>query len=182
MKSLVLYDSKGGNTEKVAHRIQQTMVAAGHASDLIKVARDTEIDLDRYELIFMGAPVYAWLPTETMIEFVKKKMVDYQDAGRIMPASPLIKDRFFVCFCTYSGTHIGADEAIPATKWLASFAGHIRYLVLDEWHIVGQFHNRDDLNKCGRLGNIQGRPNSQDLLDVQNRVEGLLASLTAWIK
>ena len=180
MKTLVLYDSKGGNTEKVADRIHRTLAAAGHDSDLVRVAEDTDIDLDLYGIIFMGSPVYAWLPTDTMIGFVKKKMKAYQDAGRIVPASPLIKDRFFVCFCTYSGTHIGEDEAIPATKWLGSFAGHIGYLVLDAWHIVGQFRNRDDLNKNGRLGNIQGRPNRQDLEDVENRVKGLLAWLAAW--
>lgn len=180
MKALVLYDSIGGNTEKVAGVIHRTLEAAGHLSDLVRVAKDAEIDLEAYEILFMGAPVYAWLPTEAMIQFVKRKMREYQEAGKIVPAAPVRKGKFAVCFCTYSGTHIGEDEAIPATKWLAAFAGHIGYPVLGEWHIVGEFHNRDDLNEKGRLGNIQGRPNEQDLKDVENRVKGLLASLVAW--
>jgi flavodoxin len=180
MKTLVLYDSKGGNTEKVARQIHGTIENIGHESDLVRVAEDAEIDLDAYEILFMGAPVYAWLPTETMIQFVKKKMREYRDAGKIVPACPIQKGKFAVCFCTYSGTHIGKDEAVPATKWLAAFAGHIGYPVVGEWHIVGQFHNRDELNTSGRLGNILGRPNAQDLKDVENRVRGLLASLAAW--
>jgi len=180
MKALVLYDSQGGNTEKVARQIHRTLEEIGHESDLVQVGEDVGIDLEAYEILFMGAPVHAWLPTEAMIQFVKKKMQEYREAGMIVPASPIRKGKFAVCFCTYSGTHIGKDEAVPATKWLGAFAGHIRYLVVDEWHIVGQFRNRDELNTGGRLGNITGRPNTQDLKDVENRVKGLMASLAAW--
>ena len=46
MKTLVLYDSKGGNTKKVAAQIHRTLEAAGHASDIVRVAEDTEVDLE----------------------------------------------------------------------------------------------------------------------------------------
>jgi len=50
-----------------------------------------------------------------------------------------------------------------------------------EWHIVGQFHNKEDVNINGRLGDIRGRPNENDLMDVENRVKGLLAGLAPWM-
>ncbi|MBW1695362.1 MAG: flavodoxin [Deltaproteobacteria bacterium] len=180
MKTLVLSDSKGGNTEKVALRIHQSLKATGQISNLVRVTEDAKIDLDAYDILFLGSPVYAWLPTDAMIGFVKKKMSDYRQQGRIVPASPVKKWKFAVCFCTFSGTHIGEEEAVVATRWLGAFAGHIGYRVIGYWHIAGEFHNRDDLNIKGRLGDIRGRPNARDLKDVENRVKGLIASLVHW--
>jgi len=49
MKALVLYDSLGGNTEKVADRIHKTLAQGGVESEFIKVAVDTDIDLYDYD-------------------------------------------------------------------------------------------------------------------------------------
>ena len=59
---------------------------------------------------------------------------------------------------------------------------HLGYQIMGEWHIVGEFHNVEDPNIKGRLGDIRGRPNEHDLLDVENRVKGVLAGLAAWIE
>ena len=72
---------------------------------------------------------------------------------------------------------MGQREAVPMTKWLGAFMEHLGYLVLDEWHIVGEFHSNDEMNLKGRLGDIRGRPNEHDLRDVENRVKGTLYSL-----
>ena len=66
------------------------------------------------------------------------------------------------------------------TMWLRSALEHIGFMVLDSWHIVGQFSKWEDLDKHGRLGNIEQRPNKNDLLDLKNRVLGTIASLEAW--
>ncbi len=64
------------------------------------------------------------------------------------------------------------------TMWLRSFLEHLGYAVLDQWHIVGQFHKETDMNTHGRLGNILGRPNDMDLLDVENQTKGVVGALT----
>jgi len=180
VKALVLYDSLGGNTEKVAKRIQTALVDKGVEADLIKVSGDADLELYDYDLLFLGSPVIAWMPTDTMRDFVLKKLRAYH-RSKIRPSAPLRPGKFGVSFCTYSGTHIGETEAVPLTKWFSSFLGHLGCQVLGEWHIIGEFHGLEEANTSGRLGDIRGRPNEADLLEVENRVKGLLAGLQAWL-
>ena len=177
LNALVMYDSLGGNTEKVATGIRDALGKASVDCDLVKVTSETTLDLYQYDLIFSGSPVIAWLPTKTLMDFVQRKLDAYRDAGEIRPAAPLRPGRYAVCFCTYAGPHTGLQEAVPLTKWLRAFFEHLGYLVLDEWHVVGELHKETDLNTEGRLGDIRGRPNEQDLDDVRNRVRGILSSL-----
>jgi len=180
MKALVLYDSLGGNTEKVADMIHTTLRQVGVESELIKVSTDIDRDLYDYDLLFLGSPVIAWGPTDTMKNFVMRKLREYHKS-RIKPSAPLRPGKFAVSFCTFSGTHIGENEAVPLTKWFSSFLGHLGCQVMGEWHIVGQFHNKEEANIHGRLGDIRNRPNENDLMDVENRVKGLLAGLASWM-
>ncbi|MBW1681627.1 MAG: flavodoxin family protein [Deltaproteobacteria bacterium] len=182
MKALVLYDSLGGNTSKVAQRIHRTLQEADWVdSHLIKVEKVTELDFYEYDLLFLGSPVIAWGPTNAMRDLVMGRLRAYH-GDRIRPSAPLRPGKFGVSFCTYSGTHIGVAEAIPLTKWFSSFLGHIGCQILDEWHIPGEFHGQEEANVAGRLGDIRGRPNEADLAEVENRVKGLLAGLDAWLK
>ncbi|GBC59676.1 hypothetical protein DENIS_0617 [Desulfonema ishimotonii] len=180
MKSLVLFDSMSGNTEKVAAAICKTLESEAMAPQMTKVGKETDLDFYDYDLVCVGSPVIDWLPTQTMMNFIKKKLKGYNRQGLIKPAAPIIPGKFGVCFGTFAGPHIGEREALPMTMWFRSFLEHIGFTVLDSWHIVGQFNNREDLNISGRLGNIRNRPNENDLADVENRVRGVLASLEAW--
>ena len=177
MKSLILYDSIGGNTEKVAQRIFDTLKGATNEVDFIKFTSKIGVDFFEYDLIFLGSPVIDWLPTKRMMDYIKKKLQFYSDQGKIIPSSPLRSGKYGICFCTYAGPHIGKNEALPMTMWLRSFLGHLGYAVLDQWHIVGQFHKETDMNTQGRLGNILGRPNDKDILDVGNRTKGVVGAL-----
>ena len=179
MNALILYDSLGGNTEKVAQRIHDTLVEHGVESQLVKVDQDTDFDLYAYDLLFLGSPVIAWGPTNNMRDFVMNKLRQYHK-DQIKPSAPLRPGKFAVSFCTYSGTHIGEQEAEPLTKWFSAFTAHLGCQVLGEWNIVGEFHKQEAVNLNGRLGDIRGRPNERDLVDVENRVKGMLAALSAW--
>jgi len=181
MKSLILYDSIGGNTEKVAQQIYDTLKETNSDIDFIKFASDVDVDFFEYDLIFLGSPVIVWLPTKRMMAFIKKKLQFYSDQGKIIPSSPLKSGKYGICFCTYAGTHIGKNEALPMTMWLRSFLEHLGYTVLDQWHIIGQFHKEADTNTQGRMGNILGRPNDKDLLDVGNRTKGVVSALAGVI-
>ena len=178
MKSLILYDSIGGNTEKVAKRIHDALTGAINEIDFIKFTPDIDVDLFEYDLIFIGSPVIDWLPTKKLMEFVKKKLKLYSEQGKVQPSAPVIAGKYGICFCTFAGPHIGKNEALPMTMWLRSFLEHIGYAVLDQWHFVGQFHKETEMNTKGRFGNIIGRPNDQDLLDVENRTKGIIGTLT----
>jgi hypothetical protein len=180
MKMLVLYDSLGGNTEKVARRIYSAVCKENCECDIVKVDREAAVDIFDYELVFIGSPVIMWLPTNTMVEFVKKKMNAYHASDQIHPCAPVVPGRFAVCFCTYAGPHTGVHEAVPATKWLAAFMQHLGYQVLDEWHVAGAFHNNEEMSTRGRMGDLRGRPDDRDLWEVQCRVRGIIDALQAF--
>jgi len=136
-----------------------TLARRGVESEFIKVSGDTDLDLYDYDLLFLGSPVIAWGPTNTMRDFVMKKLGEYHKT-RIQPSAPLRPGKFVVSFCTFSGTHIGENEAIPLKKWFSSFLEHLGCQVMGEWNIVGEFHKTGEPNINGRLGDIRGRPRS----------------------
>jgi hypothetical protein len=190
MKTLILYDSMGGNTERLAQRIQQIVEALGLESTILKLEEDTDLDFYHYELIFLGSPVIEWLPTRKMMDFLKKKLLDYRLNGNIPPcAVPVRPGKFAVCFGTHCGTHIGAEEALPMTEWMAAFFGHIGYRVLDKIHLPGEMRNfgqgrgwmdktvLEKINTRGKYGDIRGRPNEDDLVEFEKRIKSILNSL-----
>jgi flavodoxin len=107
MKSLILYDSLGGNTERAANTIYETSKQELTSSNLIKVSKETKLDFLDYDLVFIGCPVIDWLPTKTMMDFVKKTTKEYNKNGLIKPAAPIIPGKFSICFGTFAGPHIG---------------------------------------------------------------------------
>jgi flavodoxin len=95
MKTLVVYDSVHGNTEKIAQAI-----GAAIGSD-VRVARVGEVniaELGAFDLVVLGAPTYGGRPTPAMREFLAR-----------VPASAL-QDKKIASF----------DTRIPA-KWVKIF-------------------------------------------------------------
>ena len=67
MKSLVVFDSAYGNTEKIAQAI------AGAIDGNVLRAKDTAAqELEPLELLIVGAPTYGGQPTPAMKEFLNK--------------------------------------------------------------------------------------------------------------
>jgi hypothetical protein len=178
MKALVLYSSLTGNTEKVAKRIESTLKELGNETDCIKVSDETTVELLSYDLVFVGSPAIQWLPAKPMVDSITAMLRGYSGDGKVVPGSPIRVGKFAVCFCTYTGTHIGVHEAVPVTKWIRSFLMHLGFTVLDEWHVPGEFVNNEKASKGSRLGNVTGRPNENDLRDIEQRVRGVIRALT----
>jgi flavodoxin len=65
MKSLVVYYSKSGNTEKIARAI-----AIGLEADLKKIEEIENIS--SYDLICIGTPVHAFAPAKSIKKFLKE--------------------------------------------------------------------------------------------------------------
>jgi flavorubredoxin len=177
MKVLNLYFSATGNTEKVAMRIGEAVQEIGREVDTLKVTgKDIEIDILNYDFVFAGSGVYAQLPGKPLIELFKKLMQKYRKAGEVKPTSPRRPSAYAIVYCTYGGAHTGINEAIPAVKYMGQLFDHLGYTIMAEWYIVGEYKTERlrGHSVAGRLGDIRGRPNEEDLRDVAARVKGIL--------
>lgn len=176
-QALVLYWSHGGNTRDVAETIHAALQEDGRmASTLFEIAKDRSVRYDDYDLIFLGSPVYMFLPPPEVIQFLK----DQQRIGRpVVAGAPEQPGKAAVVFCTYGGGHTGEREAIPTLKYLGQFLEHQGIRVAGEWAIVGDFPDVQDseYRTAGRLGDITGRPADAELEAVAGRVAGLLRQL-----
>jgi hypothetical protein len=177
LKALVIYWSATGNTEKVAGAIQKALVGEGIEPVVRKVSEAEEEELYQYDLVFLGAPSYMFLPPEPVLRYVKQKMKLHVERGDIKPCAPKIAGKTAVIFCTYSGPHTGINEVTPVGEYLGQFFEHLGFEVAAKWYIVGEFHGREDLSTKGRLGDIRGCPNQQDLSEVESDVSRLIKTL-----
>jgi flavodoxin len=69
MKSLVIYDSQYGNTEKIAQVIGNTLKQAGEA-EVIRVGDMKPEQLPGIELLIIGSPTQQFRPTVAMKTFL----------------------------------------------------------------------------------------------------------------
>jgi len=181
MKAAIIYWSKTGNTEKVAASIRQGLEAGGADVVLKRAEQAADVDFYDYDLICVGFPSYQWRPPQPMDQFLTGKFNAYRREGRVKTGAPRVPGKYALIFCTYSGPHTGIDEAIPAGKYAGQFFEHLGISVLDEWYVVGEYHGSVEKSTMGRLGDIQGRPNEEDLQAIQqdaSRLPLLIESYT----
>ncbi len=177
LKVLAIYWSATGNTEKVADTIRKTLVAEGIRPMVKKIAEAEEEELYDYDLVFLGTPSYQFLPPQPVMNYISQKMKVHRERGDIKLGAPKLEGKAAVIFCTYSGPHTGINEATPVGEYLGQFFEHIGFDVVAKWYTVGEFHNQEELSTRGKLGDIRGRPNAQDLLEIENNVRTLMGSL-----
>jgi len=177
LKALVVYYSATGNTRKVADTIHESLLEEKVESRLLRVQDASGEELYDYDLVFLGSPSYQFLPAEPVMRFIKDKMKLHGERGDIKLCAPQIPGKAAVVFCTYSGPHTGLNEAVTAGKYMGQFFEHLGLHVAGEWYVVGEFQKWDEGNTMGRLGDIRGRPNEQDLLKVRSDVSALVRSV-----
>ena len=177
MNILNLYFSTTGNTEKVALKIEKTVQDLGHSVNTVKITgKDTEVEILDYEFVFVGSGVYQQLPGKPLMELFRELLQAYVKRGEIVSGAPRRPNAKTVVYCTYGGAHTGINEAIPAVKYMGQLLDHLGYIIVGEWYLVGQYNTERlrDRSLDGRLGDIRGRPNEEDLRDVAERVKGIL--------
>jgi len=179
LRSLVIYWTGTGNTEKVAKTIHNTLIRQKLVSTIMRVDEAKKIQLYEHDLVFLGAPSYGWLPPDQILHFIKDKMKYHEERGDVKLCAPKIPGKRAVVFCTYSGPHTGLREAIPACKYMGQFFEHLGFDLVSEWYVVGEFHGNKDYSTKGKLGDIRGRPNTQDLDKVEHDVCQLIQSIGA---
>ena len=174
---LIIYWSATGNTEKVAAAIQETLIREGLKPVIKKVGEAKEEELFNYDLVFLGTPSNMWQPPAPVQKYIKAKMDYYRKRDSIKLCAPKVPGKKAVVFVTYSGPHTGIDEAIPVGKYCKQFFEHLGFELVGEWYVVGEFHGSEENSTKGRLGDIRGRPNRQDLYEVENNVLTLIKSI-----
>jgi flavodoxin len=177
IKALVIYWSKTGNTEKVAFAIKEGLKKAQASVLIKKVEEANKINFLLYDLVCIGCPSYEWHPPKPMVKFLKEKLNQYRKQGKVKIGAPKIKGKATLVFCTYSGPHTGRNEAIPVGKYLGQFFEHIGYTIIDEWYILSEFHGRKEENINGRMGDIRGKPNKEDLLKIKKSAKIIAKNL-----
>jgi len=171
-KSITLYWTKNGNTEKVAQRIHDTLQSAGMQDSYFRISKDLDVEYLDYNLIFFGAPVYENLPPKPVIAFLKRHK---RRGVEILAAAPEKPGVAAVPYCTYGGGHTGFNEAVPMLRYIGQFFEHEGIRVVDEIAVPGVFPEADEsYNTRGRLGVITERPDEHDLAEVDGRVLGIL--------
>jgi hypothetical protein len=141
---------------------------------MLKVSdEELVVDILKYDFVFVGSGVYGQLPGEPLIRLHRKLLQRYSRVGEIKYASPKRAKKRVVIYCTYGGVHTGVNEAIPAVKYLGQLYDHLGYTIVGEWYIVGEYETERPSTE-GRLGDIRGRPNENDLNDIAGRVIGVI--------
>ncbi len=177
MDAVIIYWSKTGNTEKVALAIQEGLEEAGVTVSLKRVEDADDVDFYAYDLVCIGFPSYRWSPPAPMDVFLNSKFRQYHAERPVKGGAPTAPGKNAVVFCTYSGTHTGIREAIPAGLYAGQFFEHLGFTVRGEWYVVGEFHGSEEASTMGRLGDIRGRPNEDDLRRVRQDVARLVRAL-----
>jgi hypothetical protein len=177
MKAVVLYWSAGGNTEKVAQAIHETLESSGVGALLKPIEDADDVDWFDYDLVCVGFPSYQWHPPQPVDRYLQHKFGEYRRLGKVQVGAPPITGKHALTFCTYSGQHTGINEALPATQYAGQFFEHLGFTVWGQWCIVGQYHGSEQANTQGRLGDIRGRPDERDLGQVRRDTALLLRRL-----
>jgi flavodoxin len=141
MKSIVIYYSETGNTEKVARAISRGM---GTPCKTLKEIKPE--DVSGYDLICLGTPVHAFAPAKPVREFLEKL--------------PNFQGKKGAGFCTMHAA--GDRQTLKIIKEKFETRGI---------SFVGGFSCRGSSRLLGNIGPRvfnKGRPNEKDLKDAED--------------
>ena len=173
-KNLIVYASRTGNTEKVAHELAENFDRYGWESVLKKLpddydAKHPDFSFDDYDFVCVGSPVISELPLDQI------RTVTYGNP-------PLKKlepgPKCGIVFCSYGGIHLGPMEAAPALKLLEVELMHQLYNVIGSLAVpggMGDFSNPDVY-----YSDLKDRPNEKDWADVAAFVDDAMGKLKAY--
>ena len=71
MKALIVYDSKFGNTEKIARAIGETITQLGKV-EVVKAGEANASELSSIDFLIVGSPTHAGGATRAIKEFLRK--------------------------------------------------------------------------------------------------------------
>jgi len=160
MKMLIIYDSRTGNTERMAHAVAEGVEAQGVEVEVKKVDEASVDELPEVEGLILGSPVYYGLPSGKLKEFMDAS-VRYH--GKL-------DGKVGAAFVSSGGTHSGAETAIISLLEVLLIHGMVVQGTSGRNHYgavsVGAPDN-EAAETCRRLGErvaklvkkLNGRPN-----------------------
>ena len=104
MKILVVYDSRTGNTEKMAHAVADGVRGAGLEPVVRKVDEANVDELLQVQGLILGSPVYYGLPTAKIKAFIDESVKFHGKLEGMVGGA----------FCSAGGTHTGSETTIMA--------------------------------------------------------------------
>ena len=145
MKMLIVYDSRTGNTEKMAHAVAKGVEAAG-VEALLKKIDDAKVDeLTQVQGLILGSPVYYGLPTAKIKEFIDESVKYHGQLEGMVGGA----------FCSAGGTHTGSETTIVALLEALMVHGMVVQGTSAKNHYgaasVGA-PDDDDVEVCHRMG------------------------------
>jgi hypothetical protein len=141
------------------------------------------VDLDyfNYDLVCIGSPSIEWHPANPICNLLKKNLAAHRKEGKIRLGAPRVPGKNALIFITYSGPHTGLGEAVPAGKYIGQFFEHLGFNIVGEWYILSQFNisppTMENANTGGRMGDIRGKPNAEDLQKIKQDAKALASKI-----
>ncbi|MFX0155264.1 MAG: flavodoxin family protein [Candidatus Hodarchaeota archaeon] len=171
MKILVTYFSKTGNSEKVAYSIKKGL--EGQEVDIMPTKDVNPINLNKYDLIFLGSGIYA--------SRVNKALPDLVNAAQELPQN-------FVFFCT----HASAESYQDGFKLVKRTLNKFNVNIIDEFDCMGEnigIPKATILSMLEKLPpekrkeaeehqkRLKGRPNDEDLENARKFAQSIIEKL-----
>ena len=115
MKVLIIYDSSTGNTEKMAHAVEDGVKKAG-VDPVIKYVDEASVDeIPQYQGLILGSPVYYGLPSGKIKKFVDESVKYHGKLDGMVGGA----------FASAGGTHTGAESTIMAINEMLLIHGMV---------------------------------------------------------
>jgi flavodoxin len=179
--ALIIYFSSTGNTEKTAQAIRMGFEEAGVQVTMKKPREAADLDYFSYDLVCIGSPSIEWQPAKPICDLLKKNLATHRKEGKVRLGAPKVPGKNALIFITYSGPHTGLGEAVPAGKYIGQFFEHLGFNIVGEWYILSQFNisppTMENANTEGRMGDIRGKPNVEDLQRIKQDAKTLASKI-----
>jgi len=165
LKSLIIYSSWTGNTEKVAKAFKNVFEKKGWECDIFKIDKKTDVDnppfdYRKYDFVCLGSPIgHKRLPAPEMMNLMNVMLEKIPH--RVIVPGP----KKGIVFATYSGVHLGPKEPLAVLSYLKLQLEHMKYICVGEFACPGRSPHRKDnaLDLSLWYPDISSRPNKRDL-------------------
>lgn len=145
MKILVVYDSRSGNTESMAHEVGKGVESEGIDVEVKRVEEASVDELIEVDGLILGSPVYYGLPSAKIKEFLDASVKYHGKLDGMVGGA----------FASSGGTHTGAETTIIAIIEALLVHGMITQGTSGTNHYgaasVGA-PNEDDSTNCRKMG------------------------------
>lgn len=115
MKILIVYDSRSGNTEKMAYAVMEGVKNTGVDALLKKIDEASVDELLNVQGLILGSPVYYGLPTAKIKAFIDDSVKYHGKLDGMVGGA----------FASAGGTHTGAETTITAINEMLFVHGMI---------------------------------------------------------